>query len=63
MIIRKDNAKKESVIVGIWFPGNQTQKFDNGKRSVNYRIALSDIRNVKDFQNKVERFLKDYVSE
>jgi|WetSurMetagenome_2_1015567.scaffolds.fasta_scaffold73115_3 hypothetical protein len=63
MIIRKDNTKKESVIVGVWFPKHQTQKFDNGKRSINFRIALSDIKNIRDFQNKIERFLKAYVSE
>jgi hypothetical protein len=63
MIIRKNNAKKESIIVGIWFPKEQPQRFENGKKSINFRISLVDIKNVKDFQSKMERFLKQYVSE
>lgn len=63
MIIRKNNTKKESIIVAVWYPLNQPQRFENGKRSINFRIALSDIRNVRDFQAKLERFLKNYVSE
>jgi hypothetical protein len=62
MLITKDTGSNDKICVGIWFPLKQTQVFEsNGKKSVNYRINLSDIKNVRDFQLKMERFLKQYV--
>lgn len=62
MYIRKDNGKKECIVVALVFPEKQEQRFENGKKSMNFRIELTDIKSIRDFTTKVEKFLREYVS-
>ena len=65
MIIRKNPKSRDSIVVGIWFPTDNEQElvFDNGKKSINYRIKLEDLKNWKDFKFRLEKFITNYVQE
>jgi hypothetical protein len=60
MIIRKNVTKNDSVIIGFWF-SNPTNRLENGKKSMVYRIPISDMKSSAHLKSELEKFLKNYV--